>query len=1139
SIPSGVTSSIDIAATQADTTAPYISSLDASTNSNMGQKSTGYSMISPQLESSTDLYTHIGETSDQLSTTYFIPTEGIGYSLSDGFTFATVASSQNRNPISISNTNSEQNSIEYPTISLLSQSSANLQTFTGKTSNQLSTTYSSSAEGLGYSLSDGFTFVTVASSQNRNPISKSNTNSEQNSIEYPTISLLSQSSANLQTFTGKISNQLSTTYSSSAEGLGYSLSDGFTFVTVASSQNRNPISISNTNSEQNSIEYPTISLLSQSSANLQTFTGKISNQLSTTYSSSAEGLGYSLSDGFTFVTVASSQNRNPISISNTNSEQNSIEYPTISLLSQSSANLQTFTGKTSNQLSTTYSSSAEGLGYSLSDGFTFVTVASSQNRNPISISNTNSEQNSIEYPTISLLSQSSANLQTFTGKTSNQLSTTYSSSAEGLGYSLSDGFTFATVASSQNRNPISISNTNSEQNSIEYPTISLLSQSSANLQTFTGKTSNQLSTTYSSSAEGLGYSSSEETVFLTVTSSQNRYSTSALFSIMDSHSVNSFLIPEQTGSTAIQEILTSTKNALLNPTDSGSIYTSILSVKSIPTLSSTSSPSISVHTLNDQFTIDYASSIEATSATPNYFHDSSSAFNNSQTTIYPTNSTLVTPSVINTTSIAITIELPATFNANNIQLIVILCSGTSNNPSQNQPCQGTNISTTVQFQILPNQVIQINNLNPNTVYSIQVRSGQHVTAWLVRRTLGSAPAGISLPTWRADFSSQCIQFNWTQPRESGDDTVSYRLNINGLETSLLTQKYYQYCSQFGDKIIYYLTALNRFGNTDSSIAIIYIPASASFQPRLISSNTSCGYIGWPTLQQPSDTSNQGVYYQLIDPTRGQVRYNGTMTTTVLCIDNRRNAAIFNLQLIAILTNGVFISNTTSFQLAETVAALAVLTTLEIAGIVCGILLLLVMAVCAVYVYRKIHLNHQINQPLSTRKLYVDDIPLVEAQETAINFSLFSHRARSNNVSLEPIKESGEDIGPTEYGSDDNDIDENSDSFDAPPEVVEEIIAPVSSNRNSQPPSRSASIGSKLSKKSVNFNEEIRGNVTVTTVEMNGELYEIHEGEFSFDPNCSNGDDNIVGRPRSSSIIIDDMPPTLLQSSKSATETSPT
>ncbi|EDV23644.1 uncharacterized protein TRIADDRAFT_57052 [Trichoplax adhaerens] len=246
-----------------------------------------------------------------------------------------------------------------------------------------------------------------------------------------------------------------------------------------------------------------------------------------------------------------------------------------------------------------------------------------------------------------------------------------------------------------------------------------------------------------------------------------------------------------------------------------------------------------------------------------------------------------------------------------------------------------------------------------------------------------------------------------------------------------------------------------------------------------------------------------------------------MTTTVLCIDNRRNAAIFNLQLIAILTNGVFISNTTSFQLAETVAALAVLTTLEIAGIVCGILLLLVMAVCAVYVYRKIHLNHQINQPLSTRKLYVDDIPLVEAQETAINFSLFSHRARSNNVSLEPIKESGEDIGPTEYGSDDNDIDENSDSFDTPPEVVEEIIAPVSSNRNSQPPSRSASIGSKLSKKSVNFNEEIRGNVTVTTVEMNGELYEIHEGEFSFDPNCSNGDDNIVGRPRNivNAIII--------------------
>ena len=71
------------------------------------------------------------------------------------------------------------------------------------------------------------------------------------------------------------------------------------------------------------------------------------------------------------------------------------------------------------------------------------------------------------------------------------------------------------------------------------------------------------------------------------------------------------------------------------------------------------------------------------------------------------------------------------------------------------------------------------------------------------------------------------------------------------------------------------------------------------------------------------------------------------------------------------SNGIFISNTTALQLAETVAALAVFTTFEIAAIVCGSILLLIMAVCGIYVYRKIHLGHQLEQPSTQRKLYID------------------------------------------------------------------------------------------------------------------------------------------------------------------------
>lgn len=70
------------------------------------------------------------------------------------------------------------------------------------------------------------------------------------------------------------------------------------------------------------------------------------------------------------------------------------------------------------------------------------------------------------------------------------------------------------------------------------------------------------------------------------------------------------------------------------------------------------------------------------------------------------------------------------------------------------------------------------------------------------------------------------------------------------------------------------------------------------------------------------------------------------------------------------SNGIFISNTTALQLAETVAALAVLTNLQIVGIVCGSILLVVMAVCGLYIYRKIHFGHQIAQPQTQRKLYV-------------------------------------------------------------------------------------------------------------------------------------------------------------------------
>ena len=72
-----------------------------------------------------------------------------------------------------------------------------------------------------------------------------------------------------------------------------------------------------------------------------------------------------------------------------------------------------------------------------------------------------------------------------------------------------------------------------------------------------------------------------------------------------------------------------------------------------------------------------------------------------------------------------------------------------------------------------------------------------------------APSGIAVPTWQADLSRQCIQFNWAPPQQTGGDTVSYRLNINGQETSTLTQRNYRYCSQLGDRVIYYLTAFNR------------------------------------------------------------------------------------------------------------------------------------------------------------------------------------------------------------------------------------------------------------------------------------------------------------------------------------------
>lgn len=193
-----------------------------------------------------------------------------------------------------------------------------------------------------------------------------------------------------------------------------------------------------------------------------------------------------------------------------------------------------------------------------------------------------------------------------------------------------------------------------------------------------------------------------------------------------------------------------------------------------------------------------------------------------------------------------------------------------------------------------------------------------------------------------------------------------------------------------------------------------------------------------------------------------------------------------------------------------------------------------------------------------------DLPHVEAQETvAINFAFFSHRARSNNLSLEPIEEIKEDVEP--IGN------QNDGDFDAIAEEVEESVTPISNRRNSGAPSRSASIGSKLSRKSVNFNvrsdidcveisyfliihsnylltctilfvfqqEEVRGNITVTTVEMNGLPYEIHEGEFSFNPSYSDMDNGNTGRPRSRSIIQDDLPLTLLQPpSKSQTESSP-
>lgn len=78
-----------------------------------------------------------------------------------------------------------------------------------------------------------------------------------------------------------------------------------------------------------------------------------------------------------------------------------------------------------------------------------------------------------------------------------------------------------------------------------------------------------------------------------------------------------------------------------------------------------------------------------------------------------------------------------------------------------------------------------------------------------------APNGLALPTWQADLNRQCIQFNWTQPQETGGDTINYRLNINGQETATLTQRYYRYCNQLGDRVIYYLTALNRYVNNPS------------------------------------------------------------------------------------------------------------------------------------------------------------------------------------------------------------------------------------------------------------------------------------------------------------------------------------